>query len=322
MNRKIIVWLLTTLLLTAVSARAQQPGKIPWIGYIAGSGSGPAPAFIQGLRDLGYFEGKNLAIVYRTTEGRSERYADLAAELVSLNVDIMVTDTTSAALALKKVTSTIPIVMMSSTDPVGTGLIASLARPGGNITGLTSVSAELGGKMLELLKESVPGLNRVGVLGQASPENEFFVRETEPSARSLGVKVILLAFRGPEDFENTFRSATKERINGVVERLGPLASTADRKRFVEFTVKNRLPAISVFASWPVAGGLMSYGADRNTMYHRAATYVDKILKGTKPADLPVEQPTKFEFVINLKTAMQIGLTIPPNVLVRADRVIR
>ena len=304
------------------AAEAQNGKKIHWIGYLAGSGSGPDPAFIEGLRDLGYVEAKNIAIVFRTSESRRERYANLAAELVRLKVDVIVTDGSGSALALKEATSSIPIVVSSSTDPVGTGLVASLARPGGNITGLTTLSEELGGKQLELLKEIVAGLNRVAILRPPGSANDIFIKETEPTARRLGVKLIPLVFHGPEDFEELFRSATKERANGFIDRLGPAVSSADRKRIVELTVKNRLPAISNSINWTDNGGLLTYGADRNVMNRRAATYVDKILKGAKPADLPVEQPTKFEFIVNLKAAKQIGLTIPPNVLARADKVIR
>ena len=316
---------MSALLVALASVRlvqAQLPGKIPWIGYLAGAGSGPSPSFIQGLGDLGYVEGKNIGIIYRTTEGRSERSADLAAELVRLKVDIIVADGTGLALAVKKATSSIPIVVASSTDPVGTGLVASVARPGGNVTGLTTLSEELGGKQLELLKEIVAGLDRVAILGPTSPATDIFVKETEPTARALGVKIIPLVFRGPEDFEESFRSATKERANGLIDRIGPTVSSADRKRVVELTLKNRLPTISGFASWADNGGLLTYGPDRNFMYRRAAVFVDKILKGSRPADLPVEQPTKFEFIINLKTAKALNLTIPQSVLYRADRVIK
>ena len=255
-------------------------------------------------------------------ESRSERYADLAAEMVRLNVDVIVANGTSFALAVKKATRSIPIVVPSSTDPVGTGLVASMARPGGNVTGLTTLTEELGGKQLELLKEIVAGLNRVAILRPRGAANDIFVRETEPTARTLGIKIIPLVFRGPEDFDDAFRSATKERVNGFMDRLGPTVSSADRKRVVELTVKNRLPSISGFTGWADNGGLLTYGADRNMMYRRAAVYVDKILKGAKPADLPVEAPTKFELIVNLKTAKQIGVTIPQKVLSRADRVIK
>jgi len=303
-------------------ADAQQPAKIPWIGYLADSGSSPNQAFLQALRDLGYVEGKNIGFVFRTTEGKTERRPDLLAELVRLKVDIIFADGTGPALAAKKATSTIPIVMTGATDPVGTGLVASLARPGGNITGLTNVSGELGGKLLELLKEIVPKLSRAAILRGDGPANDAFVKEAEAPAQALGVQLIPVVVQGPDDIEGAFRAMTKKRANGFVMRLPGASYSAHFKRVVELTVKNRLPAISTSTRWVDAGGLMSYGADSNIRYRRAATYVDKILKGTKPADLPVEAPTKFELVINLKAAKQIGLTIPPNVLVRADRVIR
>jgi putative tryptophan/tyrosine transport system substrate-binding protein len=291
------------LMVTGAVAHAQHPGKISWIGYLAGSGSGPSPTFIQGLRDLGYTEGKNIGFV-------------------RLQVDVLVTDVTSAALALKKATSTIPIVMTSSTDPVGLGLVASLARPGGNVTGLTNVGSELGGKLLELLKEIAPGLSRAAILGTPGTVDEVFAKEMEVPARALGVQLIRLGLQSPDDVDGAFRTITKERANGLVMRLQPSIYSAHYKRVAELTASSRLPSISLNKSWVDAGGLMSYGADLNFQYRRAATYVDKILKGTKPADLPIEAPTKFELVINLKTAKQIGLTIPPNVLARADRVIR
>ena len=323
MKKKITVLTLCAMLFAlCASADAQQPGKIPWIGYLAGAGSGPSPSFIQGLGDLGYVEGKNIGIVFRTSESRSERYPDLAAELIRLKVDVIVADGSNAALAAKKATSSVPIVMASSTDPVGAGLVASIARPDGNVTGLTSLTEELGGKQLELLKEIVAGLNRVAILGPTGPATDIFVKETEPTARGLGVKIIPLVFRGPADFEDSFRTATKERANGLIDRLGQAVSSADRKRVVELTLKNRLPTISGFAGWADMGGLLTYGPERNFMYRRAAVFVDKILKGAKPADLPVEQPTKFEFVINLKTAKALNLTIPQSVLYRADKVVK
>jgi putative ABC transport system substrate-binding protein len=305
------------------SAEAQEGKKIPWIGYLAGAGSGPSPAFIQGLRDLGYIEGKNIGFVYRTAEGNPERYADLAAELVRLKVDIIVADFTSASLAAKKATSTIPIVMTNGTDPVGTGLVANLARPGGNVTGLTNISGELGGKSLELLKEIVPKLNRVAILRTAAgAADDVFVKETEVPARALGVQLIPVVVRGADDYEGAFRSMTKERVNGLIIRLFPNTYSVSFKRVADMTIKNHLPSISSQFAWTDAGGLMSYGADLNIMYRRAATYVDKILKGAKPADLPVEAPTKFELRINLKTAKQIGLAIPQSVLFKADKVIK
>jgi len=306
----------------SVPAEAQQPGT-RWIGYLTGSGSSPNQAFVQGLRELGYVEGKNIAFVFRTAEGNPERYADLASELVRLKVDIIVTDYTSAALAAKKATSTIPIVMTTLTDPVGTGLVASLARPGGNVTGLTSIAAELGGKQLELLKETVPKLNRVAILRTVgSVADDVFVKEIEVPAPALGVKLVIVKIRGPDDLDDAFRSMTKERANGLVVRVLPTTYSVPLKRVADLTMKNRLPSIARLSAWTDAGGLMSYGADPNVNYRRAATYVDKILKGAKPADLPVEAPTKFELVINLKTAQQIGITIPQSVLYRADKVIK
>lgn len=323
MKAKILAYALLALILATIHvAQAQQPKKMPWIGYLTGAGSSPNKAFVEGLRALGYVEGKSIAFVFRTTEGRRERSADLAAELVSLKVDIIVADGTSPALAAKKATGTIPIVMTTSTDPVANGLVASLARPGANVTGFTNVTGELGGKLLELLKEIVPRLSRVAILRPQGIANDLFVKETEVSARAMGIQLIPLVFRGPEDFEDAFRSAVKQRANGLIERLGPGVSTADFRRVAELTVKNRLPTISTNRNWVDTGGLMSYGSDQDIRYRRTAAYVDKILKGTKPADLPVEAPTKFELVINLKTAKQIGLTIPQSVLYRADKVIK
>jgi putative ABC transport system substrate-binding protein len=326
MSHKIVFLTLSVMLYALCSsAKAQEGKKILWIGYLAGSGSAPNQAFVQGMQDLGYVEGKNMAFVYRTTEGRRERYADIVAELVRLKVDVIVTDVTGAGLALKKATNTIPIVMTSSSDPVGTGLVASLARPGGNVTGLTNVGGELGGKLLELLKEITPRLSRVAILatwGSASGADEVFTRNTEVPARALGVQLIRVRVQGPDDIDGAFRTITKERANGLLMRLQPSVFSAHYKRVAELTASSRLPSIATNKSWVDAGGLMSYGSDLNFQYRRAATYVDKILKETKPADLPVEAPTKFEFIINLKTAKQIGLTIPPNVLARADKVIR
>ena len=322
MSRKIIGLALCSLLLASCSpAQAQQPAKIPWIGYLAATGSGPSPAFIQGLRDLGYVEGKNIAIVFRTAEGKSARYSDLAAEVVRLKVDVIVTDNTAAALALKKATSTIPIVMTTSTDPVGSGLIASFARPGGNVTGLTSVTGEIGGKHLELLKEIVPRLNRVAILRTEGRANDLFVKEAEVTARALKIQLISFVFGGPDDFEGAFRAMTKERVNGLLVRLGARGASGYDKRVAELAAKSRLPSIST-TGWADAGGLMSYGPDFDISDRRAATYVDKILKGTKAADLPVEAPMKFQMTINLKTAKQIGVTIPQKVLVKADKVIK
>jgi putative ABC transport system substrate-binding protein len=305
-------------------AQAQQR-KITRIGYLtAESASAPPQAFLDGLRNLGYSEGKNIAFEYRTSEGKPGRNPDLVADLVRLKVDIIVTEGTSPSLAAKKATSTIPIVMIGTSDPVGTGIVDSLARPGGNITGLTSVSGELGGKLLELLKEVVPGVTRVVIPGPppGSPSADFFIKETEVPARALKVRLIRTSVNGREDYDNVFRVAAKERAHALLVRIPPFAPADQRMEFVQLAAKKRLPAIYQASTWADIGGLISYGPDRNLHIQRATVYVDKILRGSRPADIPVEQPTKFEFVINLKTAKQIGLTIPPNVLARADKVIR
>ena len=323
MNPKPILWLLTALLLFPIHrAEAQQPEKIRWIGYLTGSGSSPNQAFVQALRDLGYFEGKNIGFVFRSTEGPapSECYDGLAAELVRMKVDIIVADFTSPTLAAKKATSTTPIVMTNGTDPIGTGLVASLAQPGGNVTGLTNISGELGGKGLQLLKEIVPKLNRVAVLRTASgTADDVFLKETEVPARALGVQLVPVRIQGPDDLEDAFRAITKERANGVFVRL---LTYIPFKRTADLTMKNHLPSMAQQQTWTDAGGLMSYGAEPNVIYRRAATYVDKILKGAKPANLPVEAPTKLELRINLRTAKQLHLTIPQSVLYHADRVIK
>ena len=305
-------------------AHAQQPTKVPRIGYLSGGGSSLPQEFVQALRDLGYNEGKNIAFEYRTTEGNTGRYPDLIADLIRVSVDVIVADGTGPARAAKQATSTIPIVMTSSTDPVRTGLVASLARPGGNVTGLTSVSGELGGKLLELLKEIVPALSRVVVPGPApgSPSEDLFIKETEIPARALKVRLIRAPVRQDEDIEGVFQLAAKERAHALLVRIPSNAPAAQRRRFVELAAKNRLPAIYEARTFMDLGGLIMYGADLAAAFQRVATYVDKILKGTKPADLPVEAPMKFELIINLKAAKQIGLTIPPNLLVRADRVIK
>jgi len=326
MTRKIFCVALCALLFALSSvAGAQQTKKIYRIGYIS---SGPGievreEAFRQALRDLGYIEGRNLVIEWRFANGRITQRPELAADLVGLKVDCIVATGSGETAIAKKATHTIPIVMMSSTDPVGTGFVASLARPGGNITGLTSISSDLGGKVLELLKEIIPVLSRVVAPHPAGGvSQELFFRETEISARALGVKLIRVPTRGKQDYDEIFRTAAKERADALLNRLPPTTPSSQRKRFVDLAEKHRLPAIYFEAMWPNAGGLMSYGPDRLAMDRRAALYVDKILKGVKAADLPVEQPTKFELVVNLKTAKQIGLTIPPNVLARADRVIK
>jgi putative ABC transport system substrate-binding protein len=309
-------------------AEAQQPKKLPRIAYLsANSAAGQASslkAFRQGLGELGYVEGKNILIDYRYADAKLDRLPALAAELVGLKVDVIVTTGPTATHPAKEATATIPIVMAMDSDPVGSGFVASLAHPGRNITGLSSFSAELNGKRLELLKEIVPRLSRVAVLGTSTnPGNAQALKETELAAGALGLKIQYSDIRDPKDIETAFRAARKERVDGILALNTPFGNTSYRPQFAALAVKNRLPAMYFSARFPVEdGGLMSYGVSSADLFRRAATYVDKILKGAKPADLPVEQPTKFEFVINLRAAKQIGLTIPPNVLARADRVIK
>jgi putative ABC transport system substrate-binding protein len=309
-------------------AWAQQPAKIPRLGFLpGGSPSSAAPftkAFRQGLRELGYVEGKNIVIEYRYTEGKLDRLPALLADLVRLKVDIIVVGGGASVLAAKNATKTIPIVMTVVGDPVGTGVVASLAQPGGNITGLSILSPELSGKRLELLKEIVPGRTRVAVFANpSSPSLALMLRETQEAARFLGLQLQIIEVR-PESssgLESAFQTATKGRA-GALSVLASQGFVTERKKLVELAAKNRMTAIYDDREIVESGGLVSYGPDRADLYRRAATYVDKILKGRTPADLPVEQPMKFEFVINLIAAKQIGLTIPPNVLVRADKVIR
>ena len=323
MKKKVTVLTLSAMLFAlSFVAQAQQPKKIARIGYLTAAGSPSYEAFRQALRELGYAEGQNIAIEYRSAAGKLDRLRDLAAELVRLKVDVIVSDGSAPSLEAKKVTSTIPIVMTSSSDPIGLGLIVSFARPGGNVTGLTSVTGELGGKLLELLKEIVPRLARVAIVRTDGPVNDLYIKETETPARALGLKLIPVMVRGPDDLDGAFKAMIKERPNGLLSRLGPNFLPAQHKRLVEFAVRNRLPAISSDRDWVDSGGLVFYAADQNARQRRVATYVDKILKGASPGDLPVEAPTKFEFVINLTTAKQIGVTIPQSVLYRADRVIR
>jgi putative ABC transport system substrate-binding protein len=308
------------------SAYAQQAEKIARIGYLNAS-SPPAvahrkEAFLQGLRELGYVEGKNIIIEYRYAEGKPDRLSALAAELVRLKVDVIVTGGSANTRTAKEATATIPIVMAQDTDPIGNGFVASLARPGGNITGLSRVAPELSGKQLELLKETVPRLSRVAVFGTSTtPANIQIRREIELVAGALGVKFQYLEVQGSKDIEIAFREANKWRADAGLVRGGPVLNS-HRTQVADLAAKSRLPAIYDRRDYVEDGGLMSYGVSFTDLDRRAATYVDKILKGAKPGELPVEQPRKFEFFINLKAARQIGLTIPPNVLVRADRVIR
>ena len=328
MNKKVFCLALGALLLALrFPVEAQPAGKVPRIGFLGGArpsgGEFLLEAFRQGLRDLGYVEGKSILIEWRNAEGKLDRLPHLAADLVRHKVDVIVAGAGEhGALAAKKATSTIPIVFLVSADPVGTGLVASLARPGGNITGLSILGAEVGGKRLELIKEVVPKASRVAVLWNASnPAKAIELKDTQAAAVPLRVTLQSVQVQGPNDFDSAFSAIVKGRPDALITFSEPL-TLGHQKRIVDFAAKNRLPMISEIREFAEAGCLMTYGASLSDNFRRAATYVDKILKGTKPADLPVEQPMKFELVINLKTAKQIGLTIPPNVLVRADRVIR
>ena len=312
-------------LAVGVMAQAQQPKKVPRIGYLGGSATANPDrleSFRRGLRDLGYVEGKNIALELRFPEGDLQRERAIAAELVRLNVDVIVTVGSNATRAAKEATAAIPIVMTQDPDPVGNKFVASLARPGGNITGLSNLNRELSGKRLELLKEIIPRLSRVAVFGTSTqPGHAQARKETELAAPALGVKLQYLDVLEPKDIEASFRAATKGRAEAALG-LGGAVLNSHRSQVVELAAKSRLPAMYSIRAYVEGGGLMSYGVSITDLDRRAATYVDKILKGAKPADLPVEQPIKFEFIINLKAAKQIGLTIPPNVLVRADKVIK
>ena len=307
-------------------AQAQQQARVPRIGFLMTTSpsviASRTEAFRQGLRELEYVEGKNIVIEWRSSEGKTDGLPDLAAELVRLNLGIIVAGASTVTRAVKAATSTIPIVMAQDNDPVGNGFVASLARPGGNITGLSNLAPEISGKQLELLKEIVPKLSRVAVLGTSSRSgNAQLVKEAELVAGMLGVRVQYLDVLSAKDLETAFRGASKGRADGVLVLGGPVLNSY-RIQITDLAAKNRLPAVYGQPEYTDAGGLMVYGASVTEMFRRAATYVDKILKGAKPADLPVEQPKKFELIINLKAAKQIGLTIPPNVLARADRVIK
>ena len=327
MSKGIIGFTLSAMLVALwVPAQAQQPTKIHRIGYLSGnspsSESVRTDALRQGLRELGYVEGKNIVIEYRFAEGKLDRLAQLVAELVRLKVDVIVTAGTGATRTANEATSTIPIVMTQDPDPVRNGFVASLARPGGNITGLSTLQPELSGKRLELLKEIVPMLSRVAVLGTSTnASNAQSLRETELAAEAIAVKLQYLDVRNPKDIEAAFQAARKERADAVLVLGGPVLAS-QRTHLADLAVKNRLPAIYWRSDIVEDGALMSYAVSFIDLDRRAATYVDKILKGAKPADLPVEQPKKFEFVVNVKAAKQIGLMIPPNVLARADRVIK
>ena len=321
-----ISWLLSALLFALCSsAEAQQPKKVPRIGYLAAGSAGSTSfrleALRQGLRALGYVEGKGIVIEYRNAAGKVDQVARNAVELVHLKVDIIVTAGPTDTRAAKEATSTIPIVMTQDPDPVGNGFVASLARPGGNITGLSRLAPELSGKQLELLKEIVPRLPRAAVFGTSTePGNAQSLRETELGAGALGVKLQYVDILASKDIETAFKAARAGRAEAVLILASPILT--QRKQIADRALTSHIPAIYDRGEFVDVGGLMSYGVSFSDLDRRAATYVDKILKGAKPADLPVEQPTKFELIINLKAAKQIGLTIPPNVLARADKVIR
>jgi putative ABC transport system substrate-binding protein len=316
---------LTLALLAApLAVEAQQAGRVYRIGYLSFSSPASNPhlieAFRQGLRELGWVEGQNITIDARFAEGRSDAVSDLAAELVRLKVDIIVVTATQAALAAKNATKTIPVVMANAGDPVGVGLVASLARPGGNITGMSRVDTF--GKALELLKEIAPDVRRVAILSNpANASHQPNIREVNVAARSLGVQLQLLEARGPDEFDAAFAALSKERA-GALLVLPDSVFNRHRARVTGLAAKNRLPSMYGTSEWVKAGGLISYGLHLPDVFRQSATFVDKILKGAKPADLPVEQPTKFELVINLKTAKALGLTIPPSVLARADEIIQ
>ena len=315
-----ILTLILGMLTSLPAADAQQLGKLPWVGVLSPSADFFLNAFRQGLRELGYIEGRNISLEYRSADGRVDRLPDLAAELVRLKVDVMVTITPPGVRAAKQATNTIPIVMGAVDDAVEQGFVASLARPGGNITGASSLNPQLSGKRLELLKEAFPKVSRVAVLREAVG-GASSLRATMESARVLGVHLHILELRDPTELESVFAAMTRERAGALVVLPG-LMITSYMRQIVDLAAKTRLPAIFPDGQFVESGGLMSYGPSLHDLYRRAAWYVDKILKGAKPADLPVEQPTKFEFMINLKTANQSGLTIPQSVLYRADKVIK
>ena len=319
------VILAVTLLVASSCAEAQPARKVPLVALLlTGSRSESEPmtaAFRQGLRDLGYVEGQNIAVEPRWAD-LPQRLPDLATDLVRGKVDIIVTQGTPAAQAARRATSTIPIVMATAGDPVGIGLVASLARPGGNVTGNSILGPDLAGKRLELLKEIVPGASRIAVLSNpTNPTHALFVRETQAAAKTLGVALQVLAVQGPDDFERVFQAATSGRADALLV-FGDPVFTAHRTRLANLAIKSRLPSLYELSGFAEAGGLAHYGASLPEMFRRAAAYVDKILRGAKPADLPVEQASKFELVINIKTAQALGLPIPQSVLLRADRVVQ
>ena len=321
-----LVILTLSLVVAPFAVEGQPTGKVYRIGVLETVSStlntANLDAFRQGLRELGYVEGQNFVIEYRSADGRPERFPGLATELVRLKVDLIVTRGTPAGLAAKKATGSIPIVMASSADPAGYGIVSRLARPGGNVTGLSTIGVELAGKRLELLKEAIPRIARIAQLANmSSPASASQWPQIEVAARSLGLEPQLLDVRASEDFARAFDTAIKQRADAVSVANDTLIQT-NRRRIVDLSAKHRLPSIFGSREFVDAGGLMAYGPNFTDLYRRAATYVDKIFKGAKPADLPVEQPTKFELAINLKTAKALGLTIPQSILVRADEIIQ
>jgi len=323
-RRTFIASMLGAVLSAPLAIEAQQSGKVPRIGFLFYGSPGPSPeldAFRQGLRELGYIEGQNIAIEVGFANGRLGQLPELAAKLVRLKLDVIVTPGTPASMAAKQATSTIPIVFAGVADAVGAGLAGNFARPGGNMTGLTSISAQLGGKRLELLKEVVPKASRVAVLyNPADRSNVLVLKELQESAPALGLTLQLLQLRGPSEFEGAFAAMTRARAHALFGAAGVL-TTEHRKTLVDLAAKSRIPAMWGERQFVEAGGLLSYAVNFYDQLRRAAIYVDKILKGAKPGDLPVEQPTTFDLVINLNTAKALGLTIPPSLLSRADEVI-
>jgi len=325
-NRRETIIALAMLGAAPFTAEAQQTAKIARIGYLTtnrAAAPGIVDAFLQGLRDLGYVEGRNLVIEYRDGEGKLERLPALVAELIALKVDVIVAATTPGALAAKQASTTVPIVFAVSADPVTDGLVTSLARPGGNVTGLSMLTPDLVGKRLELLMQAVPGVDRVAVLRQPSAVPEQTERDmlngAEAAARTLGLRIQVVDVQGPADFSRAFSEMISARAGALIMGGGNMLFS-ERRRLVDLAAKNRLPAVYSLREFVDVGGLMSYGPNQADMFRRAATYVEKILKGTKPGDLPVEQPTKFELVVNLKAARALGLTIPPSLLQRAEVV--
>ena len=321
------VLLLIGFVLVSIYAQAQQPAKLPRIGYLIiaplSAASQRIEPFRQGMRELGYVEGKNIVIEWRSSEGSAARVPALAAELVQLKVDVIISPGSEVTRPAKAVTAAIPIVMAQDDDPVANGFVASLARPGGNITGLSSLAPEISGKQLELMKEIIPNLSRVAFLGTSiRPANAKSLGQMEAAARPMKVEVQYVDVLDAKDMEPAFQAAANERADAVLWLVSGSLTRAHRTQVLQLAIKSRLPVIYSSPGWVEQGGLMAYGVNVADLDRRAATYVDKILKGAKPADLPIEQPTKFELVINLKTAKQIGLTIPANVLARADRVIK